>query len=150
MQLKYYTGQKVATSGEINEFLKKSDNEFHPRLSSRVNIKDYSEKLCENAVLIIAKLNNQDIVGINAFYANDINSMKAYLSNINVLQEYQGIGIASNLIKKMITYLNHKGFKEISLEVYKDNLNAISLYKYFGFDILIEKKGFITMKRILN
>ena len=124
---------------EILNFIKKVNNDFFPSLSERFNIKDYSKKLVKNAVIVVAKANKK-IVGCCAFYANDIVKKNAYISFIAILSNYRNIGIASNIIRNVISYLHEKNFKSLDLEVYKNNTTAIAFYLSKGFEIKSQNK----------
>jgi len=55
------------------------------------------------------------------------------LDNIYVLKEYRNRGIASSLMEFMINEGKKKEIINITLEVREDNVNAINLYKKYGF-----------------
>lgn len=55
------------------------------------------------------------------------------LDNIYVLKEYRNKGIASIMMDFMINEGKKKNVINITLEVREDNINAISLYKKYGF-----------------
>lgn len=61
----------------------------------------------------------------------------AYIISLVVLKEFRKKGIAQNLIYTACKYYEAKGFNlPMSLQVDKDNIPAINLYKKMGFDIL--------------
>ena len=55
------------------------------------------------------------------------------LDNIYVLKEYRNKGIASIMMDFMINEGKKKNVINITLEVREDNINAINLYKKYGF-----------------
>ena len=55
------------------------------------------------------------------------------LDNIYVLESFRNRGIASLLLEYMITEGIEKNISNITLEVREDNINAIKLYKKYGF-----------------
>ena len=60
-----------------------------------------------------------------------------YIISLVVLPEYRKKGIGKNLIYTACKYYENKGFGEImSLQVDKENIPAINLYKKLGFEIL--------------
>ena len=75
------------------------------------------------------------------------------IDNVFVHENYRNKGIASNLMKYLINYSTSFGIKNITIEVKKDNYNAIMLYKKFGFlSVAIREKYYngidgILMKR---
>ena len=64
-----------------------------------------------------------------AFINYQIMYERSELININVLDEYQNIGIASKLMDFMFNDLKTNGVKDITLEVKVTNDKAIHLYK---------------------
>lgn len=65
------------------------------------------------------------------------NSLKRYRHQgqfgMAVLKEYWGRGIGSRLIDTLVEWANSVGITRITLQVDKTNLQAIALYKKFGF-----------------
>ncbi len=147
MNIDYYIGHKIIKNNQIRDFLEKTDKEFYPYLSCRVNIREYALKLYEKAILVIAVNKKNCLVGLTAFYANDFVTKKAYLSNINVIDKYNGLGIASTMMKTMEQFIIDKGFKELYLEVYSSNDRAINLYHKYGFLNYDNKNDNICMKK---
>jgi ribosomal protein S18 acetylase RimI-like enzyme len=133
---------------ELCRFFANCDNQFSPLLSSRVRLVKYSEKLVLNSIIIHAKENNK-IIGLIAFYANESSLDYAYISLICVLKGYEGKGIGKRLIDECILHINKKGFKSIKLEVNNDNQNAISFYTKIGFHIKKQnQQSYIMLKPI--
>ena len=58
---------------------------------------------------------------------------------ISLYKEYRGLGIGTDLMKKMIEKLKVKGYKKTSLAVQKDNY-AFRMYQALGFKTIIEKE----------
>jgi ribosomal protein S18 acetylase RimI-like enzyme len=142
----FHKGPKIISSNEIYLFFIETDNDFYPQLSYRLNIKEYAKKLYMNANLIVSRdSSNNKIVGLTAFYANNYQNMNAFLSNINVKKSYSGKGIAKQMMDIMHKDLIKKGFKSITLEVYKNNSRAINIYKKQGFVIYNQKNQYYTM-----
>ena len=77
-----------------------------------------------------------------AFINYQIMYERSELININVLDEYQNIGIASKLMDFMFNDLKTNGVKDITLEVKVTNLKAIHLYKKYGFEEISIRKGY--------
>ena len=121
----------------LYEILTILDNDFNGRLSNIKDLKLYSNKLIKNSILISAHDNNL-LIGICAFYANDLTSKTAFLSMLGVIPEYRQFKIATQLLKKSILYLKQNNFKNYKLEVYKNNLIAQNFYKKFGFEKINE------------
>jgi ribosomal protein S18 acetylase RimI-like enzyme len=55
------------------------------------------------------------------------------ISNVAVLPEYRGKGIAKELTQTALQYIECKGVKQVWLQVKQKNQTAIDLYRQFGF-----------------
>ena len=65
-----------------------------------------------------------------------------YIVNLNVGQEYRHQGVATSLILAACsTYAQSHGDCRVTLDVRKDNIAALSLYKKLGFSITDEQSG---------
>ena len=51
-----------------------------------------------------------------------------------VLENHRNNGIGSKLMEKLISYSKDNSIKNITLEVRKDNYNAIRIYEKYGFE----------------
>ncbi len=122
----------------------KCDDDFIPKLSSRVNIVEYCNKLFKKSK-IISLHKGEMVVGILAIYCNDTFAKEAYISSICLLKDFRGLGYSSILMEKAIKIAKEKNFKFIKLEVGKNNEPAINLYKKFGYKKTDEKSETIIM-----
>lgn len=67
---------------------------------------------------------------------------------ISLLKEYRGFGIGTKLMKKMLTELKVRGYRQASLAVQKQNY-AVKMYKKIGFQIVDEnEEEYIMVCRI--
>jgi ribosomal protein S18 acetylase RimI-like enzyme len=142
-QIKYKT--KTATVKEIYSHLKECNYNSYPHLDERVNVKEYSIKLFDKSVTFEAWVDNI-LVGLVATYFNDMENRSGYITNVSITKNYMGLGIASELMNMCIRYASQYNFKEIELEVYKDNNPAILLYKKYGFMDCKNRGDFVLMK----
>lgn len=122
-----------SNAADITAHLRSSDTAFQPALSSRVEIKSYSEKLQVNAVRFEA-WEGQELAGLVAIYCNQVDGDKAFVSNVSVLPANQGQGLASRLMKQSIEHVRALGFTKIGLVVDANNLVAVALYSKLGFE----------------
>jgi ribosomal-protein-alanine N-acetyltransferase len=79
---------------------------------------------------ILAFIENNKVVGF--IHINEIYD-RYEINNIYVLEEYRKQGIASQLMDSIIKLGKDTGIINITLEVKEDNINAINLYKKYGF-----------------
>ena len=117
----------------MNQF----NSEFSPPLSTRIqSFVSYAEKLVKYAfVFVVFLADNPEAVGFCAVYANDQGTKKAYIAQLGVKQEFQGLGIGKLLINEAVRTAHNQGMKELGLEVRKDNDKAIQFYKHFQFNV---------------
>ena len=114
-------------------------------MDKRVNIEEYSKKLFANSVTFEA-WTDKIIIGLIAAYFNDTINKTGYITTVSLMKGYMGSGIASELMILCLGYAKRYNFKEINLEVHKDNIKAIRLYHKFGFLDYENKDEFILMK----
>lgn len=96
----------------------KQKNELIDTFSSNPYVKLYTYSVDKN---IVAFIQYEDIYD------------RFELDNIYVLKEYRNRGIASSLMEHMINEGKKQNIINITLEVREDNVNAINLYKKYGF-----------------
>lgn len=135
---------KTATSEKICIHLKKCDNDFLHPLSGRLKIDDYAKKLFEKSITFEA-WSGYSLVGLVAAYFNDFKHQTGYISNVSVMKNYKGMGIASELMRQCIEYAKLHKFKEIKLEVHQGSNQARHLYNKFGFIYSGKKDDFIQI-----
>ena len=70
-----------------------------------------------------------------------------YIASIGVRQDMCGQGIGGELMKYAFEYAKRKGIDEIWLDVGKENIPAIKLFKKAGFEVVQEKNNFLVMFR---
>lgn len=67
---------------------------------------------------------------------------EAHITNIAIHPEYREQGFGSILLEDMISTAKKNGIRDMTLEVRVNNINAISLYKKFGFNEVAIRKGY--------
>jgi len=120
------------TFESLFEYFENIDNKYSRVLGNNVSLFDYCKKLSKNAEIFYLEINNKKI-GILAFYANNFESRKAYVSSISIFSKYNGFGFGKKLLDFLEEYLKELKFVEIELEVEISNSKAITFYKQFGF-----------------
>lgn len=117
---------------------------FSPRLSTKIDISEYSKKLSKFASWILCK-DADEIVGYIAFYQN-IETGVDYIPSICVLDSYRNYHIAS----RMMAYMIEKApleINEIKLECRQNNISALGFYKKNGFEVVEENEDKYLMKK---
>jgi ribosomal protein S18 acetylase RimI-like enzyme len=133
-----------ASKNQILEHLQYCNNQFVPRLDSRISILEYSSKIESNAIIFEAWY-DQKLIGMIAMYVNDVNN--GYITNVSVYSEFNGKGIAKKLFQNLLNYNDTRNIKNIELEVNELNTNAINLYSKIGFVYVEKKENQILMSK---
>lgn len=138
-----------ASAAAILAHLTACDTGFQPRLSDRVNLADYSAKLAEHAIR--HELWEGDrLVGLVTVYANAPDRGTAFVSNVSLLPEHQGKGLARLLLSAGVDTARVLGFARVALQVGAGNTPARSLYDRQGFKTVADRDGMIDMVLILK
>jgi ribosomal protein S18 acetylase RimI-like enzyme len=128
-----YQIMQIENINEIRKVVHDFDKVFIPSLSERIiDLNEYAEKLCKNAMVFIAVEEN-DFIGFIAFYANDKDDNVAYLTQIGVSEKSQNRSVGKNLLDLCIKISKNKGMASIKLEVFNYNIKAIKFYQKHGF-----------------
>ncbi len=104
----------------------------------------YDEIVSGNRIVYICKVHDEFIgEGALVFQNGDpdytINQRRIYLSRLIVKSEYRNRGIGGIIVDYLISCAQKLGYKEMSLGVDINNVNALHLYEKKGFtDIIFE------------
>ena len=129
---------------DILQHLNNCDDNFIPKLSSKVNLKDYSNKIFENAVRIEAWISN-DLIGLIAVYQIII-KQELFITNVSIEKKYTGNGIANQLMNQLLILFNSQDFNKIKLEVEINNKIAINLYTKYNFKLESQNANSLTLE----
>ncbi len=119
----------------------------------------FAEIKSGNRLVFIYKINGKFIgEGALVLDENDpdytIPNRRVYVSRMIVKKEYRGRGIGSEILEFLVRKAKEMGFSEMTIGVDKDNVNALHLYRKYGFTEVLfdgaDKDGeyFKLMKRI--
>ncbi len=130
MQFNIKINQSSAT--DIRNHLGLCDERFIPRLSSRVDMLEYAQKLASLAVRLEA-WESTELIGLLAVYCNDQVMRVAHITSVSVVPMRANNGVGSALIHHCIAYITGLKMYSITLDVAQQNVNAIKLYQRHGF-----------------
>ncbi len=72
---------------------------------------------------------------------------EAQIVNVATSEAYRGLGLASDVLERVILECQNRNLSMISLEVRESNAPAITLYQKFGFEIAGKRKDFYKNPR---
>jgi len=70
-----------------------------------------------------------------------IKNKEMYIDNVATEFNYRDKGLGFNLIQNSIQVAKKEGLEKLTLDVTKNNQNAIRLYEKIGFNIVRDKRG---------
>ena len=116
----------------IEMHLRSCDEQFVPPLSERVDLATYSSKLASHAVLSEAWAGDI-LIGLVAGYTNAADKRSSFVTNVSVMPQWHGQGIASRLVDRFVEHSRLSGFEMVELSVDVHNDRARSFYRKYGF-----------------
>ncbi len=130
---------------ELEIFLHEIDDDFVNPLSSRVDIRVYSERIVRNSKMIYERDNMGEIKGIVAVYVFDDSNDGGFITLVATKAKYRKQGVAKRLMVKTINYCKAAGKNKIDLCAYTPV--AVNFYKTMGFEITqAESNGKYNMR----
>ena len=105
----------------------------------------------EHDISLVADINGKVIGAVWVRIMNDYGHIddKTPSFAISVYKEYRGKGVGTALMKKMLTILKMRGYKQASLSVQKANF-AAEMYRKLGFQVVEENEEEYLMLKKLN
>ena len=136
---------------EISDFFKVHDNDYFEKLSDRVNINDYSEKLLESSIQFTL-WDNVDLIGLSPCYFNNVKERVGYISSLTIKEGFRGRKLGSKLIGRISEYAKEHGFNAVMVKIHYLNEKSHQFYKKNGFTDFIKDKdnGFRLLRLEVN
>jgi ribosomal protein S18 acetylase RimI-like enzyme len=121
----------TATTDDVHAHLTRCDADFTPPLSARLDLRDYAAKLAERAARFEA-WDGGELVGLVAAYVTP-GAPEAFISNVSVVSELRGHGVAAALVAGCIDRARGSGAATLTLEVATADRAAGRFYEKLGF-----------------
>src|SRR3954471_9310521 len=121
----------TATTEDVHAHLTRCDADFTPPLSARLDLGAYAAKLAERAARFEAWDGGQ-LVGLVAAYVTP-GARVAFISNVSVVSELRGNGVAAALVADCIDRARGAGATTLTLEVATADRAAGRFYEKLGF-----------------
>ncbi|GAA6203347.1 GNAT family N-acetyltransferase [Thalassotalea sp. SU-HH00458] len=138
--------QNVSNENDVAVHFELCEKSFTNDISLRTSLTGYIEKIVSKSFRFEA-WDNRKLIGLIAVYIN-FDSFCGYITNVSVIKECNGLGVAKSLLKECCNQLIQQGITELSLEVKTTNTKAIGLYTKFGF--VKENEANTYLRMILN
>lgn len=118
---------------QVKEILYKTEYDFIPALSEKINIEELAVKYIEKAYLLISYVNEKP-AGMVAFYINSAPE-NSYLSLICVVEDFRGLGIGKELEIRCINECKRKLSKGITVNMRKSNTKLYNSRLKLGWKV---------------
>lgn len=141
--LRYAINQ--ASIDEIALHLQACAPYFVSPLNLRVDIQSYAQKIVANAMRFEA-WSGATLVGLVAMYCNGAIHGQAYITNVSVLPDWGGQGVAGALMTQCLAHAKGIRLHQVKLEVEAANVAAIRLYAKNGFTPTDASQSAVKMK----
>jgi len=135
--------KKKITVTEISNFLKIMDQVLLDPISQRSyfsNYKSLASKFYKNGNLIFCKTKDNQLVGLSILYGDSKKYIYAYETYIGVLKNFNGRGIATELMKMELELAKSLGMKGIMTNCHKNNKIKMNLNIKMGFLKITDQK----------
>ena len=105
----------------------------------QVYVKDFGEN--KEDLCLVAEVNNEIVGAVWVRIMNDYGHIDDDTPSvaISLYKEYRGCGIGTEMMKRMLSDLQERGYKKVSLSVQKANY-AVKMYQRVGFEIVDENE----------
>ena len=112
--------------------LRRTDADFMPVLSTRVDLGEYAAKL--RALARSVELwHGESLIGLVAVYCNAPPGGDAFITSVSLEPAWRGQGLADQLVEQACQLAGSAGLARIRLELDCDNHAARRLYERHGF-----------------
>lgn len=122
------------TTDEFKVYLHEVAGDFYPSLDVETDIDAWCDRMSQYGTLLTeCDSASGRPIGILSGYFNRVEQGYAFISIFHVRQEARCKGVGRNLMDRAAIYAKSRGFAALRLNVKKNNYNAISFYKRYGF-----------------
>ena len=104
----------------------------------------YKSELSDDHAFYLVALLGDDVIGYCGYW--EIVG-EGHITNVAVHPDYQGQGLGSQLLRRLIEYAVQAGIDSFTLEVREDNVPAIKLYEKYGFTAVGLRKNYYPKEK---
>jgi len=117
---------------ELLSYMRYQIDEAFPHLRGEQRMMAFTDKLYAHADFCFSR-DEEQIVGMIAYYANGEGADFAYLAHVYVSPSYRRMGLCTRMLDLVTQDARNKGFHEIRLEAYKNDVGPQLCYRHNGF-----------------
>ena len=130
--------RRVTNKSELSWIWDKLADAFDPPLKECVpNYEEYLEKVALKGIsLCCVSDEDERVLGCVSFYANDLESRKAFITEVMVSPHAQGRGLGTAMLAGVEEWALEYGMQTVGLEVRIDNEGARRLYSRLGYAVV--------------
>ena len=133
---------------EISDFFKEHDNDYFEKLSDRVDIVEYSQKLLDSAVQFTLR-KDVDLIGLSPCYFNNDKEKIGYISSLTIKDGHRGRKLGSAMIKQIEQYAKEKNYHTVMVKIHHDNHISHNFYLKNGFfDFIVDEDNSFRLLRL--
>ena len=110
------------------------------RFVDHTDLEAYLDKLDARAE-VVSETAGGRCRGFVAFYCNNLETRRAFITLVLVSPEDRGSGLGRALVSRALEVCRERGFTSCGLEVHSGNAAAMSLYTSLGFVPVSERAG---------
>ena len=149
MKEEEYKVCQLTVRAEKERFMEACDSAFTLSVIGRDFYPELLDRIDRNAIML-GMYANMEPAGYSAFYANDREGGKAFLTLFCIRKEWQRKGLGRLLMKESLTIAAGQGMRSMGLEVLTHDHGAIAFYRRQGFtEAGLGKPGFLRYERSL-
>jgi ribosomal protein S18 acetylase RimI-like enzyme len=116
----------------IENLIRAEQTRQNGQFIQKVDFENYLKKI-EQKAEFVTHINSGQLAAFIGFYCNDINKKTAFITLVLTNPDFRGKGLAGSLLKSVLDIVKERGFSCCQLEVQKDNVAAVAVYKKAGF-----------------
>ena len=144
MDAKKLSEVRVQIDGET-EHLDREKGEAYLNESDFKNLIKADTESIHN-LFLVAEVDGR-IIGFSRCEGNKLKRTAHQVEfGVCVLKEFWGHGVGTNLLKESINWADQSGLKKMTLKVLETNVQAIMLYKKYGFEVegILKKDKYLS------
>jgi len=150
MKEEQYSVRKLTERAEKERFIEACDSAYTISVVGRSFYPELLDKIDRKAVMLGLYGDADEPVGYSAFYANDPEGRKAFLTLFCVRPEWQRQRLGELLMRESCAEAARLGMETMALEVLEEDEGQIIFYRRQGFEKTGPgKPGFLTLERCL-